>query len=78
MSPVDFHSLLSCMVSGPTSEGTLMFEQEIEMEKKEGAAFGPILIILVLVGLFVGSLGVVIFQSKRSSPKKPLRRSTKG
>ena len=35
-----------------------MFEQEIEMEKKEGSAFGPVLIILVLVGLFVGSLGV--------------------
>jgi hypothetical protein len=43
-----------------------MFEQEIEMEKKEGSAFGPVLIILVLVGLFVGSLGVVIFQSKQT------------
>ncbi len=43
-----------------------MFEQEIEMEKKEGSSFGPVLIILILVGLFVGSLGVVIFQSKRT------------
>ena len=58
MSPVEFHSLPSRIVSGPTSEGTQMFEQEIEMEKKEGSAFGPVLIILVLVGLFVGSLGV--------------------
>jgi hypothetical protein len=41
-----------------------MFEQEIEMEKKEGSGFGPVLVILLLVGLFVGSIGVVIFQSK--------------
>ena len=43
-----------------------MFEQEIEMEAKEGSSFGPILIILLLVGLFVGSLGIVIFQSKKT------------
>jgi len=43
-----------------------MFEQEIEMETKEGSSFGPILIILLLVGLFVGGLGVVIFQSKQT------------
>jgi hypothetical protein len=41
-----------------------MFEQEIEMEKKEGSSFGPVLIILLLIGLFVGGIGVVIFQSK--------------
>jgi hypothetical protein len=41
-----------------------MFEQEIEMEKKEGSSFGPVLIILLLIGLFVGGLGIVIFQSK--------------
>jgi hypothetical protein len=43
-----------------------MFEQEIEMEKKEGSGFGPVLIILLMVGLFVGSLGVVIYQSKKT------------
>ena len=41
-----------------------MFEQEIEMEKNEGSSFGPVLIILLLVGLFVGGIGVVVFQSK--------------
>jgi hypothetical protein len=43
-----------------------MFEQEIEMEKKEGSSFAPILIILLLLGLFIGGLGVVIFQSKQT------------
>jgi hypothetical protein len=43
-----------------------MFEQEIEMEKKEGSSLGPILIIFLLVGLFVGGIGVVIFQSKQT------------
>lgn len=43
-----------------------MFEQELEMEKKEGAAFGPVLVIFLLVGLFVGGIGVVIYQSKRT------------
>jgi len=41
-----------------------MFEQEIEMEKKEGSPFGPILIVLLLVGLFVGGIGLVVFQSR--------------
>ena len=43
-----------------------MFEQELEMEKKEGSAFGPVLIILLLVGLFVGGIGFVIFQGKQT------------
>ncbi len=43
-----------------------MFEQEIEMEKKEGSAFGPVLIILLLVGLFVGGIGFVIFQGEQT------------
>jgi hypothetical protein len=43
-----------------------MFEEEIEMEKKEGSSFGPVVIILLLVGLFVGGIGVVVFQSKES------------
>ncbi len=41
-----------------------MFEQEIEMEKKEGSSFGPVLIILLMVGLFVGGIGFVVYQSK--------------
>lgn len=43
-----------------------MFEQEVELESKEGSSFGPILIILLLVALFVGGIGVVIFQSKQT------------
>jgi hypothetical protein len=43
-----------------------MFEQEIEMEKKEGSSFGPLLIILLMVGLFVGGIGVVVYQSKKT------------
>jgi hypothetical protein len=43
-----------------------MFEQEVELESKEGSSFGPILIIFLLVGLFVGGIGVVIFQSKQT------------
>ena len=61
---LELYSLLNVIRSGPTSEGTHMFEQAIEMEKKEGSWFAPVLIILVLVGLFVGGFCVVIFQSK--------------
>lgn len=43
-----------------------MFEQEIEMEKKEGSGFGPVLIILLLVALLVGSIGFVIYQNKQT------------
>jgi len=43
-----------------------MFEQEIEMEKKEGSSFGPVLIIFLLVGLFLGGIGVVVYQSKQT------------
>ncbi|MDR3763425.1 MAG: hypothetical protein P4M01_04945 [Acidobacteriota bacterium] len=43
-----------------------MFEQEIEMEKKEGSGFGPLLIILLLVGLFVGGIGIVVYQGKQA------------
>lgn len=42
-----------------------MFEEELEMEKKEGSSFGPVLIIFVLIGLFIGGIGVVIFQSRQ-------------
>jgi hypothetical protein len=43
-----------------------MFEQEIEMEQKEGSSYGPVLIIFLLVGLFLGGIGVVIYQSKQT------------
>jgi len=43
-----------------------MFEEEIELEKKEGSSFGPVLVILVLIGLFIGGIGVVIFQSRQT------------
>ena len=40
-----------------------MFEEELELEKKEGSSFGPVVVVLLLVGLFVGGLGIVIYQS---------------
>ena len=43
-----------------------MFEQEIELEAKEGSSYGPLVIILLLVGLFVGGLGIVIYQGKQT------------
>jgi predicted transcriptional regulator len=43
-----------------------MFEQEIEMEQKEGSSYGPVLIIMLLVGLFLGGFGVVLYQSKQT------------
>jgi len=43
-----------------------MFEQEIELERKEGSNWGPFLMIVLLVGLFVGGFGVVIFQSRQT------------
>jgi hypothetical protein len=43
-----------------------MFEQEIEMEQKEGSAFGPVIVVLILVALFIGGLGVVIYQGNRT------------
>lgn len=43
-----------------------MFEQEIEMETKEGSSYGPALIIFLLLGLFIGGIGIVVFQSKQT------------
>ena len=43
-----------------------MFEQAVEMEKKEGSWLAPFLIILVLIGLFVGGFGIVIYQSRQT------------
>jgi len=39
-----------------------MFEQELEMEKKQ-ASSGPIIVVLLLIALFLGGIGVVIYQS---------------
>jgi hypothetical protein len=66
MSPAELQFLLNRVDSGPTSEGTYMFEQEIELEKKEGSSFGPVLIIFLLIGLFVGGIGFVIIQSRQT------------
>ncbi len=41
-----------------------MFEQEIEMEKQT-SSFGPLLIVFLLVSVFVGGIGWVVYQSKK-------------
>ncbi|PSH03691.1 MAG: hypothetical protein CXZ00_10940 [Acidobacteria bacterium] len=43
-----------------------MFEEEIELERKEGSGFGPVLLILLMIGLFVGGIGFVYFQSRQT------------
>lgn len=43
-----------------------MFEEELELEKKEGGGFGPLIIIFALVALLVGGVGYVIFQTKQT------------
>jgi hypothetical protein len=43
-----------------------MFEQEIEMEQKEGRAIGPVIMIVAMVGMLVGSIGYMVFQSTRT------------
>lgn len=43
-----------------------MFEQEVEMEKREGSWFAPVLTIVILLGLFIGGLVVVITQSRQT------------
>jgi hypothetical protein len=40
-----------------------MFEEELELEKKEGSSYGPVVVALLLVVLFIGGIGVVIYQS---------------
>jgi len=42
-----------------------MFEQEMELEKKRGSGFGPLLIIVLLIGLAVGGLGYVLWQTNQ-------------
>lgn len=43
-----------------------MFEQEIEMEQKEGRAIGPVIMIIAMVGMLVGGIGYMVFQSTRT------------
>src|SRR6185369_8730996 len=52
--------------AGDSHRGVPMFESELEMEKKQGGGFGPLLIILLLVGLVVGGLGYVVWQGKQT------------
>ena len=41
-----------------------MFEDELEMEKKEGGGYGALVIIFALVGVLVGGIGWVVYQNK--------------
>ncbi len=43
-----------------------MFEEELELEKKEGSGFGPIIVIVLMVGLLVGGVGYIIWQGTRT------------
>jgi hypothetical protein len=43
-----------------------MFEQELELEKKEGSSFGPLIIIVLFAGLLVGGAGFLIYQSRQT------------
>ena len=43
-----------------------MFEEELELEKKEGGGFGPVIVIVVLVGLLVGGIGYIVWQGTRT------------
>ncbi|HEU5402861.1 MAG TPA: hypothetical protein VFU86_15990 [Terriglobales bacterium] len=43
-----------------------MFEEELELEKKEGGGFGPVIVIVLMVGLIVGGIGYVIWQGTRT------------
>ena len=43
-----------------------MFEEEIELEKKEGSSFGPLIVIVLLAALIVGGAGVLIYQSRQT------------
>ncbi len=43
-----------------------MFEQELELEKKEGGGFGPVIVIVLMVGLIVGGIGYMVWQGTRT------------
>ena len=46
-----------------------MFESEIEMEKKQ-SSFGPLVVILALLGVVVGGVGYFVYQQKRGLPQE--------
>lgn len=43
-----------------------MFEEELELEKKEGGGFGPVIVIVLMVGLIVGGIGYIVWQGTRT------------
>jgi hypothetical protein len=43
-----------------------MFEQEIEMEQKEGRGIGAVFMIIAMIGMLVGGIGFVVYQSTRT------------
>jgi hypothetical protein len=43
-----------------------MFEAELEMEKREGGGFGPLIIILLMVGIVFGGIGYMVWQANQS------------
>lgn len=45
-----------------------MFESEIEMEKRQ-SSFGPLILVLVMVGLVVGGVGYYVYEQMRGFPK---------
>jgi hypothetical protein len=43
-----------------------MFEQEIEMEQKEGRGIGPVIMIVAMIGILVGGIGYMVVQNTRT------------
>ena len=43
-----------------------MFEAELEMEKKQGGGFGPVLIIVLMVLVVVGGVGYLVWQGRQT------------
>jgi hypothetical protein len=43
-----------------------MFEEELELEKKEGSSFGPLIVIVLLAALIIGGAGTLIYQSRQT------------
>lgn len=42
-----------------------MFEDELELEKKEGGGYGVLIVIVALIGVIVGGIGYVIYQNQQ-------------
>jgi len=47
-----------------------MFEDELEMEKKEGGGYGALVIIFALVAVLIGGIGWVVYQNKLTLSKE--------